>query len=133
MPGPDRSPVGSAGTTTRRAILAAGAAVALAALDGFLLTVSFLHAPMGFWIVAGFCLTTFVAAVALPRRWLAFVGQIVVTAVLVYRLAQYAVLPEESRGPWSATNLIVPLGAVVVGNLLAWVVARALPARPRPA
>ena len=120
-----------AGARTRRAILAAGAAIVLAALDVFLLTAAFLHRPAGFWIAASACVIPFVAAALLRRPWLAFVGQNVVTAILLYRLAQYAGLPVETRGPWSATNLVVPLGAVAVGNILAWVVARGLPAGSR--
>lgn len=113
----------------RPAIFAAGAALALLCLDAYLLTVAFLYGPAGFWIAAAACIAIFAAALFLKRPWLAFVAQNVVSAILLYRLVQYAALPVETRGTGFTTNLLVPVAAIVVGNLLTWVVTRALPVR----
>jgi len=104
------------------------AALALGALDVFLLTVMFLYRPAGAEILAAVMLAGALAAVLLRRRWLLLASQNVVTAVTLLRLLQW-------EGPEEAKDLIGPVLFVlllVLGNLLAWRLARAIPPRRGP-
>ncbi|WP_338664660.1 hypothetical protein VQH23_05695 [Pararoseomonas sp. SCSIO 73927] len=101
------------------------AALALVALDFFILTVMFLYRPAGAEILAGVMLAGALAAVLLRWRWLFFASQNVVTAVTVLRLVQW-------EGPEEIAELAGPILFVLLlalGNLLAWFVARIIPPR----
>lgn len=114
---------------TARAAIAIGAAVALAALDLFLLTVAFIGTPGRFWIAAMATAGLLGVALKLRLHRLAFVAQNIVSIVLLYRFGQYTLLPIETRGSGHLTHLLVPLAAIIIGNLFVWLIMRGTSAR----
>ena len=101
------------------------AAIVLMLLDYAILALMFLYRPNGAEILAGVMLAGALAAVLLRWRWLFIASQNVVDAVVVVRLLQW-------EGPEQVKDLLGPLVFVLLlalGNVLAWFVARTIPAR----
>lgn len=114
-----------------RVAIAVFASVALGAMDLFVMSVAFLYRPgLGGWVI-GTVLIGFALALVLRAKWLVLLVQNLVTAVLLYRATEYSLLELDQRRDANVTSLVVLIGIITLGNLLAWLVARALPAKRR--
>jgi hypothetical protein len=113
-----------------RRILAAGALVALVAIDYALVAVTFFDKPQPAEWLLGIGLVAFAVAVVLRLRWLILVVQGVIAAVVAYRLAYQ---PERQVIQTSASDigsLLFMIGLLLLAFVLARLVARALPREP---
>lgn len=114
---------------TARLALALVAAAALLALDVFVVAALFLYRPAGGELFGLAMLAVALSAIPLRRRWLLFAAHNAATALTLLRLAQAEGPAEPREIAGALVFLLVVAGG---GNLLAWLVARAIPAR-RPA
>lgn len=112
-----------------RTAIAICAAIALGAMDLFLMSVAFLYRPAASAWMIGFVLIAFAVALLFRVAWLVFVAQNLVTAVLLYRAVEYSLLGLDRSQDSDVTSLIVLVGVIVLCNILAWLIARALPMR----
>ncbi|MCJ2028938.1 hypothetical protein MKK50_05895 [Methylobacterium sp. J-043] len=106
-----------------RGIPALLALPALIFLDALLVGGMFLYQPAGGEVFTVVLLAGALAAAVTRRRWLLFATQNLVTALAAVRLVQLTdpIAPGES---------IPVLVALLLGNLLAWLVAGVFPRRP---
>jgi 4-amino-4-deoxy-L-arabinose transferase-like glycosyltransferase len=98
------------------------AAVALAVLDYLILAAAFLYRPAAFPFVAIALLAAVAASGWLRRPWLVHTAQGVVSVLALVAMAE---LGPDLR----ASDVAQVVGLVAVGHALAWLLARAIPAR----
>lgn len=107
-------------------LVALFAALTLVVLDSFFINVLFLYRPTGGEILAVVMLAGGLGAVALRWRWLFIATQNAMTALIVVRLLQWEGPAEASDVGGAAFSVFLVVG---LGNVLAWLVTRAIPRR----
>lgn len=96
------------------------AAISLGVLDYFVITLFFLmEGDVKPAIMAAIVVTGFATGVLLRQPWLIFASQNCISLLILIRALQYG---ERLR----LANVVIVVGVVVIGNLLAWLVARAV-------
>ena len=109
-----------------RLVIALSAAFALLVLNGFLIQALFLYRPTGGEVLGVVMLAGCFTAIVLRRRWLFIATQNAMTILVIVRLLQWEAPAEGNETLGAVFSFFF---VVVLGNVLAWLVTRAIPHR----
>jgi hypothetical protein len=111
---------------TPKTLIGIGAALTLATLNFFLVSVALLGSgqaqimAMAAWIIAT------IAGALLRRPWLIYAAQTIIAALLVWRMLQYSYLGLDQQAGASSWSLITVSALIIISYGLAWLCARAV-------